>query len=230
MRRLLLSLVFLLPATLSAQVGVDPAHSPYRDITKPNAFVFSYGHIGGNGGAVGVGPRDGDAWAFRYDVRFSGLLGGHIGFGHFIGTRYAYNPDDSASKRRTGPFDQGVTFIGGGIHLNLTGPKTWHRLAPYVEGEIGAAVGSKLTADSASAYAFGTKLYVNPGVGVQWFISDRIRLRFEAHRIYWKLTYPVTFYQTPLAEPTAAPIRSGSTTEWTGNGWLSLGVAISPGG
>ncbi|HEV2291511.1 MAG TPA: hypothetical protein VGR60_06710 [Gemmatimonadales bacterium] len=225
---LLLAATFV-ARSVSAQVGHAPDSSPYRDITHPNGLLFTYGHIGGDGGSLGVGPHSGDSWGLRYDVKLSGLLGAHLGFSHFTGVRDGYYPNDSVSKRRTGPYSQSVTFIGVGMQANLTGPKTWHRLAPFVDAELGAAVGSQVAADTASLYDFGTKLYLDPGVGVQWFVTSRLRIRFDARRVYWKLKYPVSFFAAPTAQPTANPIipAGGSTTEWSGNGWLSLGIHYS---
>lgn len=216
-------------APLTAQVGHAPDRSPYRDITRPNGFLLQYGHLGGDGGDLGVGPHGGDGWNIRYNVRLSGLLSAHLGFGHFSGTRDAYYPDDSAATRRTGPYTQGITFIGAGLQTMLTGPKTWHRLAPYLDGEVGAAIGSDVGADTASSYSFGTKLYVAPSAGVEWFATQTVRLRFDAKLVLWKLTYPPSYFQIPLKEPTAAPIipSGGSTTEWTVTPWLSAGVFLA---
>jgi hypothetical protein len=216
-------------APLAGQVGFAPDRSPYRDITRPSGLLFQYGHLGGNGGSLGVGPHDGDGWNLRYDVHLSGLLGAHLGFGHFSGVRDAYYPDDSAATRRRGPYTQGVTFIGAGMQATLTGAKMWHHLAPYLDTEIGAAIGSTVAADTASAYAFGTKLYLAPSVGVQWFASPRLRLRFDAKFVYWKLNYPVSFFQVPLADPTADPIipSGGSNSAWTATSWLTAGLFFS---
>lgn len=230
MRRfLLLPLLLAAAAPLSAQVGFAPDQSPYHDITRANGFLFQYGHLGGSGGHLGVGPHSGDGWNLRYDVRLSGLLGAHLGFGHFTGTRDAYNPDDSATTRRKTGFSQGVTFLNAGLQATLTGGKTWHHLAPYVDGEFGVAIGSTLPADTASLYKFGTKLYLAPSAGIQWFATPRLRLRFDAKLVYWKLSYPVSFFQVPLQDPAAAPIipSGGSTTEWTGTTWLSAGLFYS---
>ena len=228
MRRSLALLVLLVAtaAPLTAQVGFAPDASPYRDITRTNGFLFQYGHLGGSGGHLGVGPHSGDGWNLRYDVRLSGLLTAHLGFGHFTGTRVAYYPDDSVATRRKGPFSQGVTFLNAGMQATLTGGKTWHHLAPYFDGEFGVGIGSAIAPDTASAYTFGTKLYLAPSIGVNWFASQRVRVRLDAKMVYWKLSYPVSYFQIPLQEPTGAPIipSGGSTTEWTGTSWLSVGL------
>lgn len=222
-----LSLLALLAAgPLAAQVGHPPDQSPYRDITHGNGLLFTYGHVGGSGGSLGVGPHSADGWGLRYDVRLSGLLGAHLGFSHFSGIRDAYYPDDSVAKRRKGPFTQSVTLIGAGMQANLTGAKSWHRLAPFIDGEIGAAIGSAIGADTTSFYNFGTKLYLQPGTGAEWYVTDRLRVRFDARLIFWNLKYPSSFFQVPTQEPTGAPIipAGGSASQWTATSWLGLGL------
>src|SRR5258708_39211627 len=44
---------------LSAQVGYDPAHSPYRDTPGGGVAVVSLGYLGGSRGSVGVGLSNG---------------------------------------------------------------------------------------------------------------------------------------------------------------------------
>src|SRR5258708_34114220 len=44
---------------LSAQVGYDPAHSPYRDPPGGGVAVVSRGYLGGSRGSVGVGVSHG---------------------------------------------------------------------------------------------------------------------------------------------------------------------------
>ncbi|MGH7589871.1 MAG: hypothetical protein ACREL2_00415 [Gemmatimonadales bacterium] len=222
-----LSLLALLAGgPLAAQVGHPPDQSPYRDITHPGGLLLRYGHVGGSGGSLGVGPHDGNGWGLRYDVRLSGLLGAHLGFTHFSGVRDAYNPDDSVATRRKGPFPQSVTLLGAGMQANLTGAKSWHGLAPFIDGEIGAAIGSTVAADTSSLYSFGTKLYLQPGVGAQWYVTNRLRVRFDARLMFWNLKYPSSFFQAPTAEPLGEPIipTGGSASEWTATGWLGVGL------
>lgn len=219
-------LALLAAAPLVAQVGHPPDQSPYRDITHSDGLLFTYGHVGGTGGSLGMGPHSGNGWGLRYDVRLSGLIGAHLGFSHYSGVRNAYYPDDSVATRRQGPVSQSVTLVGVGLQANLTGPKSWHGLAPFIDAEIGAAIGSTVAADTSSLYTFGTKLYLQPGTGAEWYVTSRLRLRFDARLIFWNLKYPSTFFQTPTQEPTGAPIipAGGSASQWTATSWLGLGL------
>src|SRR5260370_18459499 len=50
---------------LSAQVGYDPAHSPYRDTPGGGVAVVSLGYLGGSRGSVGVGLSNGATGGLR---------------------------------------------------------------------------------------------------------------------------------------------------------------------
>ncbi|MEZ4585224.1 MAG: hypothetical protein R2909_02360 [Gemmatimonadales bacterium] len=52
---------------LAAQVGHDPASSPYRDLRYNQFLQVTAGYIGGAGGKLGVGPHDGRVFTFRHD-------------------------------------------------------------------------------------------------------------------------------------------------------------------
>src|SRR5260370_15005557 len=55
---------------LSAQVGYDPAHSPYRDIPGGGVAVVSAGYLGGSRGSVGVGLSNGATGGPRHEGSF----------------------------------------------------------------------------------------------------------------------------------------------------------------
>ena len=113
------------------------------------------------------------------------------------------------------------------MQFNLTGPKTWHHLAPYFGAGFGLAFGSHPQADTTS-YRFGTKLYASPNVGLRIFLTDRLNLRLEARRQFWKIKYPATWTTTPLNDPSAPAVISGTKlTEWTNSGWWMVGGSWS---
>jgi hypothetical protein len=131
------------------------------------------------------------------------------------------------ANRVSGPVKQSVTFAELDLHFNLTGGKTWHRIAPYIAASGGIAFAGDTPADT-SQYRFGKKVYFAPGVGFRFFLSDRLHLRAEARATFWKLNYPTTFQQAPTEDPTAPPVLAGaSTTEWASSRWLQAGLGYS---
>jgi hypothetical protein len=210
-----------------AQVGHPPGTSPYHDIRKGHTVTLTSGYFKGDGGRFGIGPHGDYVFGARYDIRSASAL--QLGIGVSRGTlhRLIVDPFVALANRVSGPVDQAITFAELNVQFNLTGGKTWHRLAPFVAVSGGLAISESTPADT-SQYDFGNKLYLAPTAGLRLFISDRVHLRAEARATFWKLNYPTTFQQVPPADPTAPPVLAGnSTTEWTSSRWLQAGLGYS---
>ena len=104
------------------------------------------------------------------------------------------------ANRVSGPVKQSVTFAELALQFNLTGGKSWHRIAPFIGAGVGLALAGDTPADT-SWYDFGNKFYLAPSAGFRFFLSDRLHLEGEARAIFWKLNYPTTFQQEPVEEP-----------------------------
>jgi hypothetical protein len=122
--------------------------------------------------------------------------------------------------------DQTVTFVELDLQFNVTGGKTWHRLAPFVAVGGGLALSQDTPADT-SGFELGRKFYFAPHAGVRFFLTDRIHLRTEARVIFWKLNYPTSFTEAPSEEPDAPPvIDDGRESEWSTSSWLQAGLGV----
>jgi len=216
----------LLGSTAVAQVGHAPSKSPYRDIRKGHSFTVSGGYFQGDGGSLGVGPHEGEVIGGEYDIRIASTIQAGLSVSYGNLQRFIVDPTKSVNNR-TGPVDQSVLFIELPLHFNLTGGKTWHRLAPYFLVTGGVAISENTPAD-VSGFDFGTKFYFAPGGGLRLFLTDRLNLRGEARAILWKLTYPTTFQQPPQDNPSAPPVlRGASTSDWVTSWWLQAGLGYS---
>jgi hypothetical protein len=216
-----------LPAPLAAQVGHPPQSSPYRDISKGHSVTPFFGQFGGSGGRFGIGPHDGPIYGLRYDLRTGSAIQIGLGFARADLQRLIVDPFDSLSRRVSGPVDQTVTFAEVNLQLNLTGGKTWHRLAPFIGTGVGLTFPSGTPADT-SKFELGKKIYLAPMVGLRIFVTDRLSLRGEARALFLKLKYPSTFEDEPAAEPGAPPvITDGNVSEWTTSSVLLVGLGYS---
>ena len=217
---------FGVPA-VSAQVGHPPRSSPYRDIRKGHTFTVLGGYFSGDGGQFNIGPHDAAVFGVRYDVRTGGTIQLGLGIARGNLKRFIVDPFVPLANRKTGPVRQSVTFADVTIQFNLTGGKSWHRIAPFVAAGAGLALAGGTPADT-SLYDFGRKFYFAPSAGVRVFLTDRLHLRAEAKATFWKLNYPATFESAPVAEPTTpAVITDGKLTEWTSSRWLQVGLGYS---
>lgn len=227
--------VLALAPGLSAQVGHEPSNSPYNDIVHGKSITALYSDIGGGGGKVGVGPHNGTAWGGRFDIRLSTPLQFGLSFARAKLERFVVSADDSVATRKTGPVDQDLTMIEGTLQLNLTGKKTWHRLAPFIAGSVGWTKGSNLpssVADS-SGFKFGSKIYLVPAVGLRAYVGQSLFLRLEARQLFWKLNYPTSYTQEPDAQPSTNPdkpnavLPDGKRTEWAGGREFRIGLGFA---
>jgi hypothetical protein len=226
---ILISTLFPVPGL--AQVGHPPESSPYRDIRRGHTFTALGGYFSGNGGNFNIGPHDGAIFGVRYDIRTSRTIQMGLGVSYAELQRFIVNPFVRLANRRSGPVDQSVTFAEIDLQFNLTGGKSWRRIAPFVAAGGGFAFASGTPADT-SQYEFGNKFYVAPSVGARVFPSDRLHLRLEARATFWKLRYPTTFQREPVEEPGTpgnpnAVIPGNNLTEWTTNLWLQAGLGYS---
>jgi hypothetical protein len=223
-------LLLFVTTAAAAQVGHRPSSSPYRDIRRGHTITALGGHAGGSGGQFGIGPHDGTVFGGRYDIRTSRALQLGVGVMHGEFERLIVDPFVQLDRRTSGPVQQQVTFTELDIQLNLTGNKTWHRLAPFVGAGAGVAFAGGTPADT-SGFKFGRKFYFAPHAGVRVFVARRVHLRAEARTAFWKVSYPFTFQQEPPLQPGTAEnpnavIAGGSTNEWTTNTWLQLGLGF----
>jgi len=226
----LASLALATPAL--AQVGHKPESSPYRDIRKGHTVTALYGHFGGNGGRFGIAPHDRPVYGLHYDLRSGSTIQVGLGVARGKLQRLIVNPFVELANRVSGPVDQTVTFAELNIQFNLTGGKTWHRLAPFVNVGTGVTFPTSTPADT-SKFEFGKKIYLAPSAGFRVFLTDRLHLRGEARALFWKLKYPSTFTAEPPLEPGNPPdhsnavITDGNTSEWTSSSWLQVGLGYS---
>jgi len=215
-----------------AQVGHRPESSPYRDIGKGHTITALFGHFGGNGGRFGIAPHDRPVYGLHYDLRSGSTIQVGLGVARGKLQRLIVNPFVELVNRVSGPVDQTVTFAELNIQFNLTGGKTWHRLAPFVNVGTGVTFPTSTPADT-SKFEFGKKIYLAPSAGFRVFLTDRLHLRGEARAVFWKLKYPSTFTAEPPLQPGNPPdnsnavITDGNVSEWTTSSVLLVGLGYS---
>jgi hypothetical protein len=208
---------------LAAQVGHPPGDSPFRDIRKGHTLTALGGYFSGSGGRFGIGPHESTIYGGRYDIRTGSTI--QIGLGIARGdlNRNIVDPFAPPENRTTGPVKQSVTFADITLQFNVTGGKSWNRIAPFVGAGIGLAFAGDTPADI-SSYEFGRKFYLAPSVGFRFFVTNRLHLRGEGRAVFWKLNYPITF-QT--GSPENPVIVEGNLSEWHGSPVLLVGLGYS---
>lgn len=228
--------LLLVPAAVHAQVGYPPAKSPFRDIDQKFSLTGLYSYFGGDGGRLGIGPHDGPTYGGRFEIVLGTPVAAAVTASYANLQRDIVSADDSVAKRRTGPVDQGVLMIEASLQLNITGRKTWHRMAPFLGIAAGWAGGSESEAVArrdSSGYEFGNKFYWAPAAGTRLFLTKRAFLRAEARYVSWKLEYPSAYAREPADEPSLDPDRpnavipDGKLEEWDGSFEYRFGLGFS---
>jgi hypothetical protein len=214
-------LVGAAPAALSAQT----IPSPYRHIEPVQSVSLFAGYLSTSRGDLGLGMKSGPSFGVRYAGRFAAPVAGVV--------RLAMTPSERTVYRRPDPNDLEAPLealgdasalilsaeVGG--RLLLTGPRTWHSLAPYLEvtGGLISVSGSRIEAESELAtnqvVDFGPAFAGGVGLGTDWFLTDRISTGISVQGLLWRLSVPEGLSDTGSKE-----------AEWTRNFSLSIGGAF----
>lgn len=224
------AIAVLWPALASAQVGYAPERSPYRDIPKGHTVTGFAGQFGGSGGRFGIAPHDGPVFGIRYDIRTASPIQMGLLLARADLERLIVDPFVEVANRVSGPVDQTVSFVELDLQLNITGGKTWHRVAPFAGAGVGLTLPSGTAADT-SGFELGKKIYLAPYAGFRIFLTERLHIRTDARVLFWKLSYPPSFTRESTLDPDLPPvIDDGRVSEWATTSWLQvgLGYSISP--
>lgn len=216
----------LLSHAAMAQVGHDPARSPYRTLRYSQFIGVNGGLLNGNGGILGVAPHHGPVLGLRFDFLSAGTL--NLGLAASVADleRLVVDPRKPIATAVTGPIKQQAGIGELIIQFNVTGSKTWHRIAPYVSGSVGLMLAARTPEDS-SGFKFRIRFLLTPGIGARVFLTDRLFLRLEARSAFWSVSYPASFRASPSTDPTQPPVLPAPKKEWVANGWYSVGLSYA---
>ncbi len=211
---------------LAAQVGHDPAHSPFHDIPLRAQPVFFVGHLSADRGRTGAGMSNALTFGMHYEVPTGRSILFQFTAAYLKGDRFIINPsaDSSSPDRRTGPVGSEVLITDISTQLRLTGAKAWRGIAPYVGVGLGLAFDLGSPGDTTkSGYAFGTKFTLGGSTGVRWFPARRVMVNADFRAQLWRLRYPASF-SFPAPDGSRVVPLTDPSTDWTLHPWISLGV------
>lgn len=214
---------------LAAQVGHDPARSPYRDLRYGQFLSATAGYLFGGGGQFGVGPHRGPVATLRHDFLAERTLSVALVGVYARLERNIADPFVATEPRIRGPIEHRVLAGEGVLQLNLAGGKTWHGLAPYVSAAAGLAFAEGVPEDT-SGYKFGTKIYFAPALGVRAFLSRRLFLRLEARTLFWNLSYPEARFENDpdgAFGPLVPLLANRPRKEWVPSPMLHAGLGYA---
>jgi hypothetical protein len=208
---------------LAAQVGHDPANSPYVDMRRSHSPSFMTGWIGGDRGREGVGHTNGQTFTIGYEIPLGGSASFFTSYTYARTERYVINPFLNVLQRRSGPYPDDMSLIDVGARFNLTGNKTWNGLAVYTTGAIGMAISMGSPPDPGN-YEFKRKMTFTGGFGLRWFLANRLSVVGDGRVTLWRLKYPPDYYRA--ASPDGIPVLfpNDPETDWTFHPMVSVGL------
>lgn len=224
-----------------AAVALVPSPAAAQQITSPYDFVENSMAVWGFGsavfadrGTIDVGPGSGYGGGIGFTARISGPFNFDARAAYVPTSRTVYDvlPADSAAVREDpmvglspiGTADLSLLLMDASLRFDVTGPRTWHRLQPYVLLGVGAAL--RVASDNEAAeeglsedlrVRFENGFTGHVGAGVEAYLSDRLSLRADARDVLWKVHVPDGF----LVDG-----RIIDDEEWVQTAHLSLGLAF----
>ncbi|MCC7001146.1 MAG: hypothetical protein IT357_03230 [Gemmatimonadaceae bacterium] len=177
-------------SSLLAQVGHSPSASPYTDLRGSQAVTFAIGSISPQSDPAGVGPGSGMLLSARHDLRVTGPLWLYTRLSYAPSlTRTVKDPLLTGAARIVGESKRPLMILESGFQFNITGNKSWKRLAPYIHTGFGVATGGTGKYD-VGGYRFGTKFIVNYGVGTRIATGSAWELQADLTQSLWQYKYP----------------------------------------
>ena len=228
MHRLTLAVILALTVApcAVAQVGHDPARSPYRTLRYGQFVGLNVGYFRGDGGQIGIAPHNGPTIGLRYDFLGSGTISVGLAASYARLERFIVDKTKPIETGKTGPFKQNTMLVEGILQFNLSGGKTWHGIAPYLSAGLGVVVAAAMPADT-SGFKFRSKFALTPALGARVFLGQRLFLRIEARSTFWQIAYPEVYRRPPSSNLSKPPVIAGSGKEWVTNGWYTVGLSYA---
>ena len=207
----------------SAQVGHEPASSPYLDLEYGQEFTVLGGYLRTRHDPAGVAPKSRALMGVRYELRLTGPLAFSADIVGGGGERDVIDPLKPAAARKAGTQSNGVVAADLALALNLTGARSWHSLVPQIRA--GAGLVSSRARDDSSGFAFGTRFAFVAGGGVKYAPpGQRFQLRADVTDRIFKLDYPDAYYRL-ATDNTAVLPGSTSKSFYTHHTALTVGVS-----
>jgi hypothetical protein len=215
------ALALLVASPSLAQVGHEPASSPFKDLEFRQELSPYGGYARARVDPAGVLPQSASIAGLRYDLYIAGPVWLTSDLSAMFSDRTVIDPTKPAVSRFVGTETASVYALDLGFALGLTGRKSWHRLAPLVRAGVGI-VTSK-AADDTTGLKFGTPFAFTFGAGVKFVPGGRIQLRADVGERLFKQKYPDAYYRT--TSDNTAVLTDAKRSYWTNHGLLTLGVS-----
>jgi opacity protein-like surface antigen len=214
-------------AMITAPAAAQRIESPYRFLDQRQHLGAYAGVQSGAEGVLGLGPQASSTFGARWSIRVSGPLA--------IGADFSFTPAQRTVRdtvfvaedsvfRALGDVDMQILALLGDVRFNITGPRTWRGLQPFVSLGVGVArdmagrTELEDELDPGVRFRFGTSFAGQFGAGVEWFPVERLSLRLDGRNRIWRISAPEAFLLTEAG-------RTTGRATWENSALLSAGVS-----
>ena len=218
------ALIATAASSANAQVGYPPDRSPYQDRDYNRDWSFFAGTFQGQPDPAGVAPREGPMVGGKWQMHLTGpiyfglrVAGGSI-------ERTIIDPNKVIEERAVGTENVPMLFADAALEMTLTGHKTWHGLAPFVNGGFGV-VADVRGANDVGGYRFGIPFSMTFGAGVSYTIARNMALRFDWSNYLYRISYPGTYFIKTTEDPAVRPPGTPQSF-WRRNPAFMLGISL----
>ena len=218
------TLIVATAGVAGAQVGHPPDRSPYKDRDYSREWTYFGGSFTAEKDPVGIAPSDGPIAGVRWQMHMTGplyfgvrLAGGSI-------ERTVIDPSKRIVERTLGTEKVPMGFADFGLEMSLTGHKTWHGLAPFINGGLGV-VADLRGANDVGSYRFGIPFTMTLGTGVSWTPARNWSVRLDWSHYVYRIQYPTTYYLKTTEDPAVLP-AGAARSFWRRNPALMLGITL----
>jgi hypothetical protein len=217
----LAALALLVASPAVAQVGHDPARSPYLDLEYRQELTPFGGYVRARKDPAGVLPQSASIAGLRYELYLGGPVSLTTDASALFANRTVIDPRLIASRRVIGTESAPVYALDVGLALGLTGRKSWHHIVPQLRAGFGVATSK--AADDSAGYKFGTPFAITFGGGLKLVSTGRLQLRADVGERLFKQKYPDSYYQK--ASDNTAVLTDAKRSFWTHHTLLTVGVS-----
>ncbi len=212
----------LVALPLTAQVGHDPARSPYSDLEHSQELTPFVGYMRARTDPAGVAPKSAAVVGLRYELTLTGPLAISSEISRASSSRSVLDPTKPVLTRQLGSVSSPVYAADIALALNLTGRKAWNRLVPQLRA--GAGLVHSAASDDSSGFSFGTPFAFTFGGGVKLVSAGRLQVRADVTDHVFHLNYPDAYYR--LTSDNTAVLGSGTAKSfYTHHTGLTVGVS-----
>ncbi len=205
-------------------VGYPPDRSPYRDRDYNRDWTIFGGQFNAEPDPAGVAPTDGPMAGIRWQMHLTGPM--YFGF-RLAGAsldRTIIDPSKRLAERVVGTENVPMVFADAALEVSLTGHKTWHGIAPFLNGGVGF-VADLRGANDVGSYRFGIPFTMTVGTGLSWTVARNVALRLDWSHYIYRISYPTTYYLKTTEDPAVLPVGAPRSL-WRRNPALLIGVSL----